>query len=360
MKINQGKNLGWMKIKREILKAVISGENTRERLKAIFAPNIVSTKDVDYHLRGTSEKPGLIRRGILKEKNGRLFLNLQTTEKLREILEDYLLSFPEYRRALDLEFSACFLSKFGDFMTAVHGLSDEQTRALWAYYDWAHGYRQNNNEKIEESIMKLASELSAKTRGHLNDSDKISYVLAFHSLIVLAPSMEDDLYSEVEWRDTYDGMSTTEITLAWKDVNLIREEVKEYSKTPIWVIKMVFDRLHGLAIHDPEKKVFPDDMIEDPGIMEASEIINMVMYEYIDRLAFNAGLFNWINYIGYTYDYKREIIKIMASPGYIPERERKRLGKILKDFNDSQTDMAKHFMAGIGRTLDRYHGKMKP
>ena len=150
MKNGQGKNLGWMKVKGEILRAVINGDNTREKLKAIFTPHIVSTKDIDYHLRGTPAKPGLIRKGILREKKGILTLNLQSTEKLREILEDYLLSFPEYRRALDLEFSACFLSNFGDFLTAAHGLSEEQNRALWAYYDWAQGYRPDNNEEIEE------------------------------------------------------------------------------------------------------------------------------------------------------------------------------------------------------------------
>ena len=356
----QGKNHGWKKVKSCILKAVISGIDTREKLKADFTPSIVSSKDIDYHLRGTAAKPGLIRRGILREKNGTLTLNLQTTEKLREILEDYLLSSPEYRRALDLEFSACFLSEYGDYLTAVHSLSEEQNEALISYYDWKSGYRPDNNEEIEEGIIKLASELSARTRGQLNDGDKISYVLAFHSLIDLAPSLEDDPNSGVEWRYAHDTMSTTEITLAWKDMNLIREGVKEYSNTPFWVIKTVFDRLHGLATHDSDKIVFPDEKIQDPGVQEAQGIMNMVMYEGIDRLGFNAGLFYWINTIGWSFSFPREMIKIMMLERRIPVSELERLDKILKEFNDSQNAHIKKSMAQIERTLVRYHGEVEP
>jgi len=137
VKNGQGKHLKWMEIKREILKAVINGRNTRGKLKSDFAPKIVSTKDIDYHLRGTQNKPGLIMRGVLKEKNGILTPNLRTEENLTEILEDYLLSFPEYRKALDLEFSACFLSNMGDILTAFYDLTAKQRNMLKRYHDWA-------------------------------------------------------------------------------------------------------------------------------------------------------------------------------------------------------------------------------
>lgn len=361
MKNGQGKNLGWMKVKGEILRAVISGDNTREKLKAIFTPHIVSTKDIDYHLRGTPAKPGLIRKGILREKKGILTLNLQSTEKLREILEDYLLPFPEYRRALDLEFSACFLSEYGDLLSSVHSLSRQQSNSLRDYHDWAMGYRPDNVRDIEDSIMRLAAELSARTRGHLNDRDKISYVLAYHSLIVLAPSMDDDLNNEVEWkwREIYDRSSTTEITLAWKDMNLIREEVKDYSKTPFWIIKLVFDRLQGLATHDQKQNVFPGEKLEDPGITEAAGIMEMVMNEGIDELSFNAALLSWIDTIGIS-TFRREIIKIMRSEGFISVSELDRLGKILKAFNDSQPARVRKFMKETERTIERFHGKLDP
>ena len=355
MKNGQGKSLGWMKVKSEILRAVINGYDTREKLKKLFTPQVVSSKDIDYHLRGTPEKPGLIRKRILIEKDGKLTLNLQTPEKLREILEDYLLSFPEYRHALDMEFSACFLSEQGDLLTAVHALSEEQTKTLIEYHDWAQGYRPDNNEEIEKRIISLASELSVRVRGHLVDSDKISYVLAYHNLNLLAPSIGEKIYTDAEWREIYDKLSTSEITLAWKDMNLIRESVGE---TPKELVRLVFDRLKGIQDPDHKDHIFPGANFEDPGVNEAHGIVQMVMHEGIDRLGFNAGLLSWIDSVGTKSPYKREIIKIMCSEGYIPLHELERLGKILKAFNESQRADTKRYMARIEKTIERHHGRL--
>lgn len=361
MKNNQGKNLGWNEMKRKILKAILDGNNTRERLKAFFTPHIVSTKDIDYHLRGTPQKPGLIMRGILKEKNGILIFNLQTAEKLMEILEDYLLSFPEYRKALDLEFSACFLSQIGDYITAVHNLSEKQQRTLWNYdnwaeNDWPEGKRPANINEIEADIINLAYELSLKTRGHLDDRDKISYIIAFYSLFSMGPFQN---YSDQKWWENYEKYGRwelSEITLSWKDMNLIRESVK-YTGPDI--IKMVFERLHGIATQNPEYEIFPGSNITDIGIGEASYLITTVMYKYIDKLSFDAELYAFVDTIGYAFAFKREMAKIMKLEKYISLPELERLGKILRDFNNSQNKTIRQLMADVETTLEKYYGKLE-
>ena len=358
MKNGQGKNLGWMTVKSAILKAVINGRNTREKLKADFTPHIVSTKDIDYHLRGTPNKPGLIMRGVLKEKNGILTPNLRTEENLTEILEDYLLFFPEYRKALDLEFSACFLSDMGDTLTALHDLTDEQSDMLERYYDWAgndwpDGKRPDNINEIEEDIIKLADDLSQKTRGHLNDGDKISYIIAFYSLFASGPFQG---YSDQKWWENYEGCGgweLSEVTLMWKDMNLIRESAKN-AETDI--IKMVFDRLHGIATRNPKYNMFPGSNIPDIGLAEAAYLTDKVMYQYIDKLTFDAGLYSFVDTIGNSFAFKREMVKIMKLQKYIPVSELERLGQILKDFNNSQK--IRQSMDNVEKEIEEYYGKL--
>jgi len=360
VKNGQGKNQGWMTVKSAILKAVINGRNTRGKLKSEFSPKIVSTKDIDYHLRGTPNKPGLIMRGVLKERNGILTPNLGTLEKLTEILEDYLLSFPEYRKALDLEFSACFLSNTGDSLTVLHDLTDEQRNMRERYHDWARndwpdGKRPDNINEIEEDIIKLADDLSQKTRGHLNDGDKISYVIAFYSLFASGPFQG---YSDQKWWENYEGCDRwelSEITLVWKDMNLIRESAKN-AETDI--IKMVFDRLHGIATRNPKYNIFPGSNIPDIGFGEAAYLTATVKYQYIDKLTFDADLYGFVDTIGYAFAFKREMVKIMKLEKSMPVSELERLGQILKDFNNSQNEAIRQSMDDVEKELEKYYGKL--
>jgi len=362
VKNGQGKNLGWMTVKSAILKAVIDGRNTREKLKADFTPHIVSTKDIDYHLRGTPNKPGLIMRGVLKEKNGILMPNLQREKNLREILKDYLLSFPEYEKALKVEFSFCFLSESGDLPKAVHNLTEKQKEMLhnWASNDWPHGERPHNNEEMEgeiremeDEIIKLAEDLSQKTRGHLEVEDKISYIIAFYSLFSTGPFQE---YRDQQWWKNYEEYGRwelSEITLSFKDMRLIHETAK---KAGADIIKMVFDRLRGIATRNLEHNIFPGSRITDIG--EALFLITKEMYKNIDKLIFDISLYDSAVTIGCSFGFKREIVNITKLQGRMLLQKLERLGQILKDFNNSQEEAIRQSMDDVEKEPEKYYGKL--
>ena len=136
-------------------------------------------------------------------------------------------------------------------------------------------------------------------------------MLAFQALDLLVPSYED-AYIDANRREAYDKLPRTEITLAWKDMKVIWGNAKDAPKE---LIKLVFDSLIGMSSHDQIADIFPGAKFEDPGVHQLNGIMRMVIYEGIDRLGFNAGLLSWIDSIGKTYAYKREIIKIMVQRG---------------------------------------------
>lgn len=347
MKREQGKHLGWAKIKREILKAIIDGHDTREKLKNLFT-NIVTRKDIDYHLRGTPEKPGLIRRGVLKEKDGRLIINLRNYESLEEILKDYLLGLPEYRRALDLEFSACYLSEHGDFLL-THFLTEYEVLTYQDYHYWAT-YNDVNKGEVEQRFMGLAEKKFLEKRGAVSDEYKISYIVAFYSLMLLVPSAEES-YDYPKVRKAYGELPISEITLAWKDMNFICEMAKKEHNI---IIKDVFDRLNSLARNPQNPGTFIGGKLNDPVIYSASSIFHMIMYEGIDKLYFYADLFSWITTSKREESHRKEMIKIMKSENMISAKESARLGSILKSFNDSQPEAIRHLMDGVEKILRKY------
>lgn len=351
MKGELGRHLGWMKIKRDILKAVIDGSDTRAKLKDQFTPSPVSIKDINYHLRGTTLKPGLIMKGILKEKNGHLLLNLQTYERLEEVMRDYLLEFPEYRMALDLEFSSCYLSEYGDFLL-LRFSSREELLTLRDYHDWANGYRSGNDEGTEQRIIEFAEKKSGERRGSVGNMDKVSYIVAFYSLVSCIPS-EEGTYDNPGYSEAFGNQSTSELTLAWKDMGLIHEMAKGATNE---IIKAVFERLNLIAKSHKAPGEFIGAKLPELGIYDAASIIGTVMYAGIDELFFDAGLFAWITTPGRS-SYAREIIKIMKSVNMISVKDLDSLGAILKSFNDSQPEEIKYLMADTEKLLEKYHGK---
>ena len=351
VKREQGKHLGWAKIKREILKAIIDGHDTREKLKDLFAPNIVTRKDIDYHLWGTPDKPGLIRKGVLKEKDGHLIINLRNYESLEEILKDYLLGLPEYRMALDLEFSTCYLSQYGDFLL-LRFSSREELLTLRDYHDWANGYRSGNDEGTEQRIIEFAEKKSGERRGSVGHMGKMSYIVAFYSLVSCIPS-EEGTYDNPGYSEAVGNQSTSELTLAWKDMGLIHEMAKGATNE---IIKAVFERLNLIAKSHKAPGEFIGAKLPELGIYDAASIIGTVMYAGIDELFFDAGLFAWITTPGRS-SYAREIIKIMKSVNMISVKDLDSLGAILKSFNDSQPEEIKYLMADTEKLLEKYHGK---
>ena len=351
MKREQGKHLGWAKIKGDILKAIIDGNDTRQKLKRLFTPKIVTTKDIDYHLWGTPEKPGLIRKGVLKEKDGKLIINLRNYESLEEILKGYLLVLPEYRRALDLEFSACYLSEYGDFLL-LHFSSREEVLALRDYRHWAIGYRSGNDEGTEQRIIEFAEKKSGERRGSVSHMDKMSYIVAFYSLISCIPS-EAETYDNPGYSEAFGNQSTSELTLAWKDMGLIHEMAKGATNE---IIKAVFERLNLIAKFHKAPGKFIGAKLPDLGIYDAASIIGTVMYAGIDELVFDAGLFAWVTTPGGS-SYAREIIKIMRSENMISVKDLDSLGAILKSFNDSQPEEIRYLMADTEKLLKKYHGE---
>lgn len=347
MKREQGKHLGWAKIKREILKAIIDGHDTREELKDLFR-NIVTRKDIDYHLWGTPDKPGLIRKGVLKEKDGHLIINLRNYESLEEILRDYLLGLPEYRRALDLEFSACYLSEHGDFLL-THFLTDDEVLTYQDYHYWAT-YNDVGRGDVEQRFMDLAETKFLEKRGAISEEYKISYIVAFHSLMLLVPSDEES-YDYPKMRKAYGELPISEITLAWKDMSLIYEMAKKEHDI---VIKDVFDRLNSLARNPENPGKFIGGKLNESVIYSASSIFHTIMYEGIDNLYFYADLFSWITTSKMNDPHRKEIIKIMKSENMISAKELARLGSILKSFNNSQPEATRYLMAGVEKLLRKY------
>ena len=352
MKRGQGKNLGWMQIKKDIIRAIINGADSREKLKAIFTPYIVSSKDIDYHLRGTLEKPGLIRRGVLNDKKGKLTLNLQTASHLERLLSEYLISFPEFKRALDLEFSLCYLSDHGDFIS-LQPSSDGEYQALRDYRDWVNGYVKVDKKMVEQRFIEFARKEFLKRRGSVNDNDKLSYIIVFHSLVSSLPSSEE-LADNPRLEESYGKVSLADVTLVWKDMNLIREIAKT---VPGNTIKTVFERLLFLAAH-PES-------IGDPVIAGHSEeatylasgIMGSLMYEGMEKLVFDINLFLMFQNIGRTATHVREMVKTLTAEEAIPLPELDRLTALLRTFNDSQSETVKRIISNTEKDIEKYHGK---
>lgn len=352
MKKGQGKNLGWMKVKSEILRAVINGVDTRERLKAVFTPHIVSTKDIDYHLRGTPEKPGLIRRGILRDRHGKLTLELQSMDRLEEILTGYLLLLPEYRTALDLEFSLCYISDHGDYVS-LQPSSHEDLQLVTEYRDWINGYVDRARNSVTERLMEFAKNQFMKRRGPVSDRDKLAYIVAFHSLISSIPSSLE-LESNPELEESYGKSSLVETTLVWKDMNLIHEIARS---APGHIIKSVFDRLHFLSEH-PWSIGYP--LIaerSEEAVYLASGTLGSLMYEGIGKLVFEVSLSQLIRNVGRTEIHIREIMKLLAAEKAMPLSELDRLSDFLRSFNNSQSKNVKQIMSETEESIEKYYGK---
>lgn len=355
MKRGQGKNLGWMQIKKDIIKAIINGADTREELKAIFTPHVVSSKDIDYHLRGTLQKPGLIRRGVLIDKKGKLTLNLRTAGHLERLLTEYLLSFPEFKRALYLEFSLCYLSDYGDFIS-LESSSDEEQQAFSGYRDWVNGYVRDDKRTTEQRFIKYARKEFLKRRGPVNYNDMISYIIAFRSLVSSIPPSEE-LADNLGLDGGHGEVSLADITLVWKDMGLIREVAKVASGD---IIKAVFERLLFLAKHP--------DSIGDPLIAEhsreavylASGVLGSLMYEGVEKLAFDLDLFLMVRRIGRTNTHLREMIKILTAERAIPLPELDRLTAFLKSFSDSQSEPVKQIISNTEKDIEKYYGQTIP
>lgn len=352
MKRGQGKNLGWMQIKKDIINAIIKGADSREKLKAIFTPHIVSSKDIDYHLRGTLEKPGLIRRGVLNDKKGKLTLNLQTASHLERLLSEYILSFSEFKRALDLEFSLCYLSDYGDFIS-LQPSSDEEYQALSDYRGWVNGYVRDDKRMVEQRFIEFARKEFLKKRGPINDNDKLCYIIVFYSLISSIPSSEE-LADNPELEESYEKVSLADITLVWKDMSLIREIANKASRD---TIKTVFERLLFLAEHS--------ESIGDPVIAghseeaaySASGIMGSLMYEEIEKLVFDINLFLRVRSFGRTETHIREMIKILTAEKAIPLHELDRLTAFLKSFNDLQSEPVKRIISNTEKDIEKYYGR---
>lgn len=283
MKREQGKHLGWMKIKSDILKAIIEGFDTRKKLKDLFTPNIVSTKDIDYHLRGTERKPGLIKDGILTEKNGILALHLQTIDQLEDIFTQYLLSFPEFRSALDLEFSACYLSEYGDYLL-IQDLSPETYKTMLQYQGWAAGkYHDVERERIEQKFMQLAEKKASERRGVLNDRNKIDYIFEFYGNMVSVTRMNDPGAS-LDLHELYGRYPISMFTLALRDINRISQSIREPENVNSYsakIIKNVFDRLCLIAFHHNDIGEFIGAKVPAPQIHYAANVMLMAKYKRI-------------------------------------------------------------------------------
>lgn len=350
MKRGQGKSLGWFRIKSGILRAVADGKNTRGDLKGFFK-GVVSNKDIDYHLWGTPRKPGLVRRGILKDENGNLTLNLQTVDHLEEILTRYLLSFPEFKRALDLEFSACYLSCYGDSISIRYS-EGEDHQIMTDYKDWADGYMNEEKEAIEQRFIEFARKKCMEKRGVLDERDKIRYVVAFYSLLDSIPTYED-LERSPEIGEAFGKVSALEITLVWKDMNLIREMVRS---VPGETIKTVFERLCSIANNPQSHSEFIGGGVPD-SVSILGGLMGRLMYEGIDSLIFHEDLFGKISSAGQEISL-REMIKSIKAIRWIPLGELERLGAFLKDFNESQKGPARLTIEEAESLIVKYHGKV--
>lgn len=348
---SQGKNFGWRVVKGKILLAVINGYNSREKLKALLSPGMVSTKDIDHHLRGTELKPGLIRRGLLKEKGGELALNLSSVGKLSEIIVDFLLDIPGYKEALDLEFSACYLSDFGDSLSAVHSLTEDDSAAFRDYSLWIKGYREEWKRGLTVRMKELGMRLMESNRGNLSYRDKIDYIVALHAITQQLPKNEDEPLDE--------NKGAWDLSLAWRDMNLIKGVALNAPKD---LIEMVFDRLNEIANGRQPVPYFPDYMSRaDYGLFEAHGMIQTILFEGLDKLSFDLSLYSELSVIGSRWPHLREIIKILRANQYIAPRELDRLWEILKAFNDSQRDPSvRYILSETERFIERFHGKMVP
>lgn len=349
MKKDRRKNLGWRVVKRKILLAVLEGHDTREKLKALLCPGTVSTKDIDHHLRGTQGKPGLIGRGLLRDKEGRLTLNLSSVGKLSEVLVDFLLEIPDYREALDLEFSVCYLSDFGDSLATVLNLTDVDSGTFSDFSPWVNGYREEWKPGLTGRIMELGLRLAGRKRGDLSYNDKVNYIVALHAITQQLPKDEDDPLDE--------DKGTWDLSLAWRDMNLIKNLA---SRAPRDLIEKVFKRLDEIANGSVPTPYFPDYMVRAYGLYEAHGMIQTILFESLDKLSFDLSLYSELSAIGSTWPHLREIIKLLRANQYIPPHELDRIGEILRVFNDSQRDPSvRYVMNETEKLLEKFHGKIR-
>ena len=337
MKGEQGKHFGWSKIKREILLVIIEREckgeeNTRGKLKDIFSAadrkERVSTKDIDYHLNGTDDKPGLIRKGIVLEERGTLRLNLTNVRHLIDIM-GYLLKNERIRRAMDIEFSTCYLDDHGDRLALLHAVSDKERTSLRYYDDWISCYYPDT-EKIEPNgFVKVALKRSQEWRGALTDEDRIRYIVAYYSLVMHHPKKDEDV-------SLYRIGSLMENALGFRNLDKIREMADGATKEEI---TQVWKRVLMLSEGKTDYRTFPGFQVQDIGLPVIYPIVARALYGDLDRLSFEEHIYSQLTTGTAAYSYAREIIKILMGESYISLKELDRLGEILKAFNESQKGM---------------------
>ncbi len=373
MKRKPGKHFKKGEIKGRIILEILKGKNTREKLKASLTPEYISTKDVDYHLTGTDIKPGLIKKKILLERNGRLILNLHNVERLNEILINYLLNYTEFRKALDLEFAVCYFSYLGDGIM----VRPELQREKCTYHNFVHwvlfGHWLSNSDFIKENIkensenldelkneiISLGYKYSIKRSQNLSDEDKIAYIVAFYSHLI-QPYLKFDLdtlfSSDKELIDRAfedEDYSTDSISLAWKNMDLIKEMAKE---APGELIKKIFGRLYNIA----ENQYVPFWLhIEMYSFERVAGMVNSIKYDTISEINFNSEVCDQFDTLMNICSYAREMAKIILSESLIPIPELKKLGEILKQFESEQPKEARKFMNQIEKLIEKSMGKLE-
>lgn len=335
----QGKSQGWGKIKCAILEEIIGGNDSREKIKAVLTPQKVSTKDVDYHIWGSERTPGLIMKGIVREISGKLTLTLRNVSKLSDVLEYYLPD-PNYRRAFDFEFSACFLSAHGDYLNVHKYMSIEDHKILDGILE-SRGQEVVTENQINDFI-EIANKYSKETRGELDDIDKLSYIVSFHSIL-------GHFHKDGESHDWYQpsgsasdsgylpygDLSFSDIILAWKDMNLIRIEAKKVKSD---VIEDVFYNIRkmgeGINISRDFRFVIPRNL----GLLDILQFLNEITAERLDKLNFLIPIYEWFKDIGPEHPSKVEIAEIITVYPDIPQKGIDNLTQALKRFNKTYDD----------------------
>ncbi len=356
-------------IKGRIILEILRGQNTREKLKATLSPEYISTKDVDYHLIGTDLKPGLIRKKILLERNGKLILNIHNLERLNEILIGYLLNYPEFRKAFDLEFSVCYFSYLGDGITVLPELKSDykiyRNFIHWVLFGhWISQREQldgkkENLDELKNEIINLGYKYSITRSQNFSDEDKIAYIVSFY-FHLMQPYLTfdlDTLFSQdkelIDRAFENEHYSTDLLTLAWNNMDVIKGMAKE---APGELIKKIFRRLYNIAQNQDVPFILH---IEVSSFERVAGLIATIKYDTLGAIWFKTEITAQFNSLMHAYLYVREMAKIILSEGSIPLPELEKLGEILKEFEMAQPEETRKLINFNEKLIEKYIGKLE-
>ena len=303
-----------------LLNGPISINNLKD--KFVFEKGL-QLKDFYYHMNGYGKKElGLKSSKVIKEKNGILFLNIESLDTLVKLVEillkdselgskmKYLLSrafieaFFYYKYGDNLYFTLS--GKYYNFIKSVFPeiTSDEMheldSRVFNLNILEKHHIFQEEKEKVynffkDKNIIEILIEYVKKYREITSVKDQIAYILNVIFSSVLAEKIEK------ETKDALPYVHASDFSLAFKHISEIKETIENLEKNK--ELKDLWNKTINIFLENIILRVFTDNISIDNSLSQDYKVLNL--YEgSISFFIYEFDISLWNFYFGFYYSRK--------------------------------------------------------